>query len=169
MAKWTFTSMGFTPVAVADTANFTNLGFMALQGGSPTQELKIYKVSMTGLATATAVTPLFLARDSTEGATLTGLSAGTESNGAKSPFTAALAAAQQAFTQSSTKPQRSSTLSRINMGFNAYGGAFVWQPWDGEDTFDIYGNTASLGEASLSCFTGGSPGLISATIEYEPK
>lgn len=167
MAKWSFVDEGFTPVAVADATNFTNLGYMALQGGSSTQSIDIEEIYVAGLATSAAATPLVLGRDSTVGATLTALSTG-ESNAAWDPATAALAAPQQAFTQSTTKPQRSSTLKIMSCGLNAFGGVFHWYCGDSGD-LSILGNTASLGEISLSCFTGGTPGLVSATIVYEPK
>ena len=166
MAKWSFTSEGFTPVAVADTTNFTDNGYMGLMGGSSTQRIDVQEVMVSGLAAAAAATPLVLSRDSTVQATPTALTT-AQSNAALDPATAALAAAQVAFTASTTKPQRSATLAKLALGLNAFGGIVRWVAAPGSE-MKILGNTASLGEVSLSCYTGGSPGLVMAHMIYEP-
>ncbi len=169
MTMRVFKSAGFTPVAVLDAANFTNLGFMALQGGSGTQMTAIRSIRITGLSSLGAVTPLLLAHDSVVGASLTALTTG-ESDAFKHPSAAALAAPVQPFTQtSSTKPQRSSTLTLMECGLNAFGGIFKENFYSEEDALWMLGNTASLGEISLSCYTGGSPGLVAADLAYETK
>jgi hypothetical protein len=165
MAKWSFTKQNLTPVAVLDAADFTNSGYMGLMGGSTTQRIDIFEVYMGGLATASAPTPMVLGRDSTVQATPTALTT-AESNGAMDPATAALAAPQVAFVASTTKPQRSASLAKIAMGFNAFGGTARWVAGPGGE-LKILGNTASLGEVSLSCYTGGTPGLMNASIMYE--
>lgn len=167
MATRTFISLGFTPVAVAAATNFTNLGYMALQGGSSTQLTLISEVLLGGLASASAPTPMALARDSTIGATLTALTTG-ESDEPDDPATAALAAPVSPFTQSTTKPQRSGSKALMGLGFNAFGGIINWQAAPGAEK-RMLGNTASLGEISLSSFTGGTPGLITGSIVYETK
>lgn len=164
MAKRTFKTASFTPIAVADATNYTNLGYMALQGGSSTQLTELTEIFMGGLAAAAAPSLMILARDSTIGATLTALTTG-ESDAALDPATAALAAPVGSFSQSTTKPQRSSTLSLLDLAFNAFGGLLKINPpgiW-------MLGNTASLGELSLSAFTGGTPGLMGAHLIYETK
>jgi hypothetical protein len=157
--------MGLTPVAVADGANFTDAGYMAIQGGSATQRIDIYEVEIAGLAAAAAATPLLLCRDSVVGATITGL-ASPNSNGALDPATAALAAPQQCFVATTTKPNRSTSAARLALGLNAFGGIIRWNASPGSE-FKILGNTASNGEASLSAFTGGAPALVEAHILYE--
>lgn len=166
MAKWSFASQGFTPVAVADTAAFTDNGYMGLMGGSGTQRIDVSDVYIAGLATSSSPTPMVLARDSTVQATPTALTTG-QSNAALDPATAALAAPQVAFTASTTKPQRSATLAKWILGLNAFGGIVRYAAAPGAE-MRILGNTASLGEVSLSCYTGGTPGLIGASIIYEP-
>ena len=166
MAKWSFEEGTWTPTAVADTANMTSGGFMALQGGSSTQRIDVQEVYMGGQAGSSSPTFMQLARDSTVGATLSIANSGS-SNGALDPATAALAAAQTAFDTATTKPQRSSSLARLNLSFNAFGGIVRWvAPPGGE--FRMLGNAASLGEVSLSAFTGGTPGLMGSHIIYEP-
>jgi hypothetical protein len=67
-----------------------------------------------------------------------------------------------------TKPQRSATLGLLNCTLNAFGGNFKWFPSNipGKDISTV-GNTASLGEAGLSAFTGGTVGAVGAHILYE--
>lgn len=166
MAKWSFASEGWTPTAVLDTAAFTDNGYMGLMGGSTTQRIDISEIYMGGLAGASAPSPMVLGRDSTVQATPTALTT-AQSNAALDPSTAALAAPQVAFTASTTKPQRSATLAKLALGLNCFGGIVRWVAAPGSE-FKILGNTASLGEASLSCYTGGTPGLMNAHIIYEP-
>ena len=165
MAKWSFASEGFTPVGVLDTAAFTDNGYMGLMGGSTTQRIDIYEVYMGGLATASAPCPMVLARDSTVQGTPTALTT-AQSNAALDPATAALAAPQVAFTASTTKPQRAAALGKLAMGFNAFGGVVRINLPQGQE-FKLLGNAVNAGEASLSAYTGGTPGLMNAHILYE--
>jgi hypothetical protein len=81
--------------------------------------------------------------------------------------TAALSSAVAAFNKAATnKPQRSSTLHLLNLSFNAFGGIVRWVAAPGEE-ISMVGNTASLGELSLSAFTGGTTGLLGAHMIYE--
>lgn len=166
MAKRSFKVSTFTPVAVADTTNFTDAGYMGLMGGSTTQRLAISEVYMGGQATSSAPTIMLLSRDSTVQATPTALSTGN-SDAPLDPSTAALAAPPVAFVASTTKPQRSATLGLLNLSFNAFGGIVRWLAAPGSE-IGVLGNTASLGEVSLSAYTGGTPGLMGAHLIYEP-
>ena len=165
MAKWSFASEGFTPVAVLDAANYTDNGYMGLMGGSTTQRLEVYEVYIAGHASASSPTPMVLGRDSTVQATPTALTT-AQSNAPLDPGTAALAAPQVAFTASTTKPQRSATAAKLILGLNAFGGVVRWVAAPGSE-LRMVGNTASFGEVSLSCYTGGTPGLVAAHILYE--
>jgi hypothetical protein len=163
MAQWSASLNNWTPTAVADATNFTNSGYMALQGGSTTQRIIVSEIYMGGLAGASSPAQMIVARDSTVGATsLTGVN-----TAAKDPATAALAAPPVAFTSSTTKPQRSATLQLLLLAFNAFGGVVRWvAPPGGE--IGLSGNTASLGELSLSHASTGTPGLMSSHLIYEP-
>ncbi len=165
MSQLVFKSSGFTPVAVADTTNFTDLGYMGLMGGSTTQLFNISEVECCGLATASAPTPMVLARDSTIQATPNALTT-AESNAPKHPSVAALAAPAIAFTQSTTKPKRAATLGLLTLGLNAWGGITRWVAPPGGEIWGL-GNAVNAGEISLSCYTGGTPGLLSAHIVHE--
>lgn len=167
MAKRVFRSANWLPAAVADTTAFSAHGYMAIQGGSGTQRNSILEVYMGGLATVSSPMPMLLARDSTVGVGGAALIAG-ETESALDPATALLAASLVLFTTVvTTQPQRSSTLGLLALPFNAFGGVVRWIAAPGEEIW-MLGNTASFGEVSLSCFTGGTPGNIGSHIIYEP-
>jgi hypothetical protein len=162
MARWAANNPPITPVGVADTTNFTDTGYLGLQGGSGTQRINVLEVTLGGLATSSAPTPIVVARDSTIGVTL---SVGRFA--ALDAASAALAAPPVAFNTATTKPQRSATLSLMWLAFNAFGGIFRWVAAPGEE-LGMLGNTASLGEMSFSCYTGGTPGLSTVSAICEP-
>lgn len=166
MAKRSFSVATWTPVAVADTTNFTDSGYMGLMGGSSTQRINVLEVYMGGQAGASTPTFMVLSRDSTVQATPTALTTG-QKDAALDASTAALAAPPVTFVASTTKPQRSSTLGLLNLSYNAFGGIVRWVAAPGEE-ISVLGNTASLGEVSLSAYTGGTPGLMGSHIVYEP-
>jgi hypothetical protein len=162
MARWSASANYFTPTAVANTTNFTDSGYLALQGGSSTQRSNILEVYMGGLATSSAPCNMIVARDATVGATLSG-----GFLAALDPASAALAAPPVQFTISTTKPGRSSTAYLLQPAFNAFGGVVRWVAAPGEE-IGMLGNTASNGEISLSHGTSGTPGLMSAHFIFEP-
>lgn len=167
MAKRSFALATWTPAAVADNTNFTDNGYQGLMGGSSTQRLNIQEVYMGGQAATSAPCIMVLGRDSTVQATPTALGAG-QYDQALDPSTAALAAPPVAFTASTTKPKRSTTLGALlNLSFNAFGGIVRWVAAPGEE-IGVLGNTASLGEVSLSAYTGGTVGLMGSHLIYEP-
>jgi len=162
MARFASVVPTWTPVAVADATNMTDNGHHTIQGGSSTQKGELREVYMSGQAAASAVTNMVMGRNSVVGATLTAARLA-----ALDPSTAALAAPPSAYVASTTKPQRSATLGMLLfLGFNAFGGIVRWL--NGPDEIISYlGNTASLGELSLNCFTGGTPGAIGSNIIFE--
>ena len=162
MARWSANQTNLTPVAVADATNFTDAGYMAIQGGSTTQFINVLEVFMGGIATSSAPSAMVVARDSTVGVTL---SVGRLA--ALHPSTAALAAPPVAFSTATTKPQRSATLSLLQLGFNAFGGNVRWVAAPGEE-IGMLGNTASLGEISTSSLNTGTPGAINHHYILEP-
>lgn len=163
MARWTALKNNWTPTAVADTTNFTDSGYMALQGGSASQRVNILEIEMGGLAAASAPAQMLLARDSTVGATaLTGVLTTP-----LDPNTAALAAPPPAFSASTTKPQRSATLQLLALSFNAFGGVIRWVAAPGQE-IGLFGVAVNFGEISLSHAAAGTPGLMSSHFIYEP-
>jgi hypothetical protein len=165
MAERVLSRESWTLEAVGNASNMTDDKYLALQGGSSTQFINIKEVRLAGLESANSSPVIvLLARDSTVGATLTN----NGHDAAVHPSTQALAAAPAPFTAATTKPQRSSSLHLRNFGFNALGGLFRERAPYGEVIASILGNTASLGEASLSGFTGSSLALVGGHIVYEP-
>ena len=162
MARWSANVPTWTPVAVADATNFTDAGHMSVQGGSSTQRINVLEAYMGGQAGASTPCIMLLARHSTVGATL---SVGRLA--ALDAASAALTAPPVCFNTATTKPQRSATLSLLNLSFNAFGGIVRWVYAQGEEV-GMLGNTASLGELSLSAFTGGTPGLMGSHLIIEP-
>ncbi len=166
MAKRSLSVSTFTPTATADATNLVDdTYFGIILGGSSTQRINIQEVYLGGQAAASAPTIMVLGRDSTVGATVV---AGTElRDAALDPATAALAAPPVTGRATTTKPQRSASLGHLlNLSFNAFGGIVRWLAAPGEEV-SLVGNTASLGELSLSAFTGGTPGLMGGHIIYE--
>jgi hypothetical protein len=167
MALWSAARENFTPVAVADTANYTDNGYFALKGGTSTQQLEVIEVYIGGLATTAAAAQHKFGRDSTVGAT--SLSGGTLA--ALNPATADLGTNPSVFSVSTTKPQRSATLGALlPLGFNVQGGVVRWKvPRGAGEGVGLLGNTASFGELSLSHATTGVPGLIDTFFIFEPS
>lgn len=163
MAKWSSNVPTFTPIAVADATNFTDGGHHTLQGGSTTQVNKIQEVYVGGQAAASSITELLLARNSTVGAS----SLSGARLAALDPATAALAAPPLTYTTSTTKPQRSATLSLLNLSLNAFGGIIRWVAAPFEEIV-MLGNTASFGEVSISSLSTGSPGAVGTHLILEP-
>lgn len=154
MSKATFEVATFTPAAQADGATLTTLTYMALQGASGTQLLKIEEVWNGGGAPSTS-SPMFmlLAHDSVVGVTPTALVT-PNSNG----FLPASAGNPTAvgFITAGTNPTRANTITlpKLALIYNAFGGVARWTATRDDSRYEILGNTQPLGEASLSGFTG---------------
>lgn len=169
MAKRIFQAGNFTPTATADTTAMANATYMAIRGGSTTQRIDVLDFMISGLAPSTSSpTLLQFARHSTIATTPTALAA-PNSDGPVDPATAALAAPPVSFVAAAAGGQRSAvtTDARLNLAFNAQGGLLRYNAAPMQQ-FTLLGNTAAFGEASLSAFTGGTVGAISASIIYEP-
>ena len=161
MARYSMTWQSTTAVAVADTANFTDAGYPGfLQGGNSTMMLRINEVSISGEDTSTIATTMVVARDSTVAATgISGNKNALLDGSATAPGTVAIYG-----NTSTTKPQRSATLHLLQPSLNTFGGIYRWQARYGEEIV-VVGNTASLGELSVSSVTG--TGKTSGHIIYE--
>lgn len=170
MAKRSLQNITGTPTATADSATdlADNTYQGIIQGGSSTQRVNIIEVSLTGQAGSSSPTLNLLARDA-QVATGT-IAVGTnQTDAALDGSVAALAApALVGNTATTNKPRRSTTLKLLNLAINAFGGIYRWVAAPGEEIV-VVGNTASLGEVSLSTFTGGTPGLMGSHIIYEPQ
>src|SRR5580704_7970761 len=167
MARYSlgFSSTTTTSGGTANGTTLTSSGYpFFLQGGSPTQYLRVNEVQAGGEATAaSAVQILRLGRDSAVGVTaITGDFLGALDAAVTAPGT--LPTYGNAAT---TNPTRSTTLGiLIAHSFNAYGGLVRWQARQGEE-ITVIGNTASLGEVSYSAFTGNVAGPVSGHCLFE--
>ena len=164
MARYSLTIEGITPTATADTANLVDSTYLTiLQGGNGTMRCNISEIYMGGEAAAAAPTKMKLARDSTIAVTL---SAGTTRVAVLDGSNTAPGTTAVTGHVATTKPQRSATLHLLALSFNAFGGISKYTARPGEE-ISVVGNTASLGEVSLSAFTGGTPGLIGGYVLFE--
>jgi len=167
MARRIVSITTLTPTATADTTNLVDATYpFLLKGGSSTQLNRVFEISISGQAASTSSpTFMILSYDSTVSATN---SSGTgQTDVSIDAATAALAAPALTGNTNTTKPQRSSTLHLANCSLNAFGGVYFWRANRVEEAFTVLGNTASLGEVSLSAFTGGTTGAIGAHMVYE--
>jgi hypothetical protein len=166
MSKRSMSMNTFTPTATADAATALANGTYngAIQGGSATQRINIIEVMLTGQAGASTPSIMLLARDSTVGVTL---GATTTNDAPLDSAVAALAAPALVGNTWTTPPQRSTSAKLLNLAFNAFGGIVRWVAAPGEEIVQA-GNTASVGETSLSAFTGGTTGLMGSHVIYEP-
>lgn len=170
MSVNSFAVPSFTPgVGTADAAALTASTYMALQGGTSVQVNKLDEVYICGLAASTAPIIMLLGRDSTVVGTPTALST-PNSNGPLDPSAGVLTAPAIGAITGATQAQRSNSVSLAKKVFsiNAYGGLIRANYANTQDRFGILGNAASLGEMSLSSFTGSTAGAaVSAHLLYE--
>ena len=158
-----------TGSGTADATNLTGSGFMALQGAAATQVSFVEEIYIGGQATSSAPAIMLLGHDSTVvagGAALVS----PNSNGPLNPNTGALSAPVVAFIHGTTTlPQRSNsvTVAKKNFTFNSFAGIVRVNYANTNDRFGILGSGASLGELSLSAFTGTTSSSIGAHILYE--
>lgn len=168
MAKRSVNFASVTTTAYADTATMGNNAYCTvLQGGSGSQRINVLEVMLGGQSSSTSQPQIIiLGRDSTVAVTI---GSTTTVDSAHSASTAALAAAPLTGNAFTTNPQRLTGNGGhiLVFSFNAYGGAARWLAKDWEEV-DIIGNTANLGELSLSAFTGTTSGAIGGHLIYEP-
>lgn len=141
----------------ADNVTVGTSGFMAILGGTSTQMSFVDEVYIGGEAASSAPQIMHLARNSTIGATPTALAANSgNSFGLLNPAGGVLTAVPTAYVAAATGPVRSGsvTLARKVFAYNAFGGIVRANYANTQDRIGILGNTASLGEISLSAFTG---------------
>lgn len=172
MAKRIVSITTITPTATADTTNLVDATYpCVLQGGSSTQRTNLLEIYLGGQAGSSTPTYIILGRDSQVGSGSNTYGTG-QIDDALDASTAALAAPVKTGNSWATnKPQRWAGSSGVgghllNLSFNAFGGIVLWKPAPGSEP-SIVGNTANLGEVSLSAFTGGTPGALGAHLIYE--
>ena len=170
MTVYSFAVASFTTGAgTADANALTGSGYMALQGGTATQASFVEEVYIGGQATSSAPTLMLLGHDSTVvsgGATLLT----PNSNGPLNPSAGVLTAPAVGYingTGAQAQRSNSVTIAKKVFTFNSQGGIVRVNYANTQDRFGILGSGASLGELSLSAFTGTTSSAVSAHILYE--
>lgn len=154
----------------ADNVTVGTSGFMAILGGTATQLGFVEEVYLGGQAASTAPQIMHLARNSTIGATPTALAANSgNSFGLTHPSGGVLTGLPTAYVAATTGPVRAGTvtLARKVFSYNGFGGVVRANYANTQDRFGILGNTASLGELSLSAFTGSTSAAYGGHIIFE--
>lgn len=162
MARYSASWSAITAAAVADTTTFTAgqaPGF--LRSGAATQQLKVNEIYIGGEDSSSNPTSMIVARNST--ISVGALSVG-QNNLVDPTATAPGTTASFGSTAATTFPQRSSSGYLLGLSLNSYGGIARWQARYGEE-IGVYGNTAPLGEISVSSKSG--TGKTSGHILYE--
>lgn len=171
MARRIISYTTLTPTAYSDTTDLVNGNYpFFIQGGTTTQQIKIHEISISGQAASTS-SPTFMlfARDSQVGTSCTVSFSSGGVDAAMDTATAALSAPPVTGNNATTsKPQRSSTAHLMNCSLNAFGGVYFWRANKWDECVDLVGLATTIGELSLSAFTGGTPGAIGVHAIYEP-
>lgn len=158
MSTFTFGFGAITSgTGTADNASLNGTGYAAILGGTTTQAVFVEEVYLGGQAASTAPHIMMLRRSSTIAGTPTALSANSgNSFGLNNASGGVLTSTPTAFIASTTGPTPSgtTTLGRKVFSYNAFGGIVRANYANTQDRFGIIGNTASMGEMSLSAFTG---------------
>lgn len=170
MARRTASQTTMTPAAVADTTSFTTgQAFAFWRGGSATQFVRFWEISLSGQANSSS-SPTFMlfSRDSTISVGALSFTAAVGNDTGMDPFTAALAAITAVGNiAATTYPQRDTANHLLNCSLNAFGGVFFWRANRVEECPAQYGTAVTVGHSSLSCSTGGTPGAIGGHVIYE--
>lgn len=169
MARRSFQAATYTPTATADASALASGTYQSIEAGSATQMINVDEIQIGGQAPSASSPCIFMfARNLTAATTPTALAA-PNGDGPLNGSTAALAAPAVTYTAAATGPQRTNTATtaRLNLSLNAYGGIVKWFANPGRE-WVIIGTSVSIAPSSLSCFTGGSVGLVGSHICYEP-
>lgn len=170
MARRISSQTTMTPAAVADTTSFTTgQAFAFWRGGSATQFVRFWEISISGQATSSS-SPTFMlfSRNSLASVGALSFTAAVGNDSFMDPFTAALGAPTPAGNiAATTYPQRDTANHLMNCSLNAFGGVFFWRANRAEECPALYGTAVTLGDVSLSCSTGGTPGAIGGHVIYE--
>lgn len=169
MSKRVFQVSSFTPIAQVDGV-LANGSYAAIKPGAASDIMKIGKVLLMGQASSSAVTATMLARSSTLGITPTTLAL-PNTDGPVNPNATGVSNVPVPYVAAATNPNRSpaTSIPRLNLTFNAYGGIIQWQTNPGADEeWIMIGNaTTSNSETVLSSANVGTAGAIGADIFYE--
>jgi hypothetical protein len=174
MAKRVFQATGYTATATSDsTTQLAQSTYQCIRGGSATQKIDVLEVLISGLASASTICVMQLARSGLIGSTSLVLAA-PNSDGAEDASTAALTSPPLTYVGTSTGttgPARSSAITdaRLNLAINGFGGIIRWNAAPTQQ-WNMLTCTVPAGESILSATNagGGGSGVVSSHVIYEP-
>jgi hypothetical protein len=168
MSKRIFQQSTFTPTQQVDQV--LTGSWMAIKPGTATDIMKIGKIVLAGQAASATINAMCMARSSTLGITPTALAL-PNSDGFANTNATPMGTVPVAYVAAATAPNRSpaTTIARLNLVFNAFGGIMTWQTNPGsEEEWTSFGNaTTSQSESVLSAYNVGAPGAMSGEFFYE--
>jgi len=170
MAKRVVANVSKTWAPTANNVAVTQ--WIAVKGGTATQIIDCLEFLLSGMATSSIPMSIQTAYSSTLGGTPTTPPALPDSDGPMVVNATALATTVVAYTAATTgpTPNAASTLPRLNLGLNVFGGIIRWNAAPTQQWTSV-GNAVNGGETVLfadsSAGQSGS-GALNAHIIYEP-
>ena len=170
MAKRVVANVSKTWAPTANNVAVTQ--WIAVKGGSATQIIDCLEFLISGMAASSVPMSIQTAYSSTLGGTPTLPPALPDSDGPMIVNATALAATVAAYTAATTgpTPNSASTLPRLNLGLNVFGGIIRWNAAPTQQ-WQMSGLAAPGAESVLSNITaasGAASALAQAHIIYEP-
>lgn len=169
MAKRAFASNAWTTgTGTADNAQVTTLQYQSLSTNSASQLIQVQEIYIGGLSTSSAVQNMQYRRTGTAGTGGATALASPNSDGPMNTFAAAVTAAPIAavtYVTNQPIPSNATTVARLNLAFNAFGGIVRWVAAPGEEWWHV-GSGANQ-DSTLSNNTGSGTGTVSSHIIYE--
>jgi len=169
MTKRSFASNAWTTgTGTADNVQVTSAQYQSLDPGSAAQLIQVQEIYVGGLSTASAVQNLQFRRTGTAGTGGATALASPNSDGPLNTFAAAVTTvpiAAVAYATNQPIPSNTTTLARLNLAMNAFGGIVRWVAAPGEEWWMV--GTGAGQAATLSNNTGSGTGTVSSHIIYE--
>jgi len=157
-----------TGTGTADNAQTTSGTYMSLDPGSASQLIRVQEIYMGGLSTSSAPQNTQFRRTATAGTGGASALASPNSDGPLNTFAAAVTTvpiAAVAYVTNQPIPSNATTVARLNLAFNAFGGVVRWMAAPEEEWWMV--GTGANQASTLSNNTGSTTGTVSAHIIYE--
>jgi hypothetical protein len=169
MAKRSFASNYWTTgTGTADNAQLVSGQYQSLDPGSASQLIQVQEIYVGGLSGASALQNLQFRRTGTAGTGGATALASPNSDGPLNSFAAAISTAPiaaVAYVTNQPIPTNTTTLARLNLAMNAFGGIVRWVAAPGEEFWMV--GTGANQAATLSNNTNSVTGTVSSHIIYE--
>jgi hypothetical protein len=173
MAKRIVSSVGqsWTAATDATAVGAASTGFIAIKGGSTTQIIDLLEFVISGMASNSAIFGGRVSYSTVLGGTPVTPPVLPNADGPMIVNATALASVVVAYTAATTgpTPNSASTLPRMSLALNAFGGIFRWNAAPTQQWTSI-GNAINGGESVLynSSSSGGVTTVVNSHIIYEP-